>query len=95
MTLISHNCRYFDVETDTHKLATHCCGLDYRLEGTDPPLKPDSEYPDWLWTMDVKRPLPSSDQLEPGTMEFFLRCREEYVLRERVKGQKRKRGKKN
>jgi large subunit ribosomal protein L54 len=61
----------FDVETDTTKLVSHCCGLNYKLEGEEVPLKPDSEYPDWLWTMNTKRPLPTSDELEYGTLDYF------------------------
>ena len=26
-------------------------GLNLLKKGSDPPLKPDSEYPDWLWTL--------------------------------------------
>lgn len=66
--------KIFDVETDTNKLLSHCCGLNYRTEGdwSEPvELKPDSEYPDWLWKMDIKRPLPTSDELEYGTPEYF------------------------
>ena len=69
------------METDTAKLRTHCCGLNYRTEGPEVELKPDSEYPDWLFTMRVERPEPTSDQLEPGTMEYFFATREEARLR--------------
>lgn len=27
-----------------------CAGLNYFKTGEDPPIKPDSEYPEWLWT---------------------------------------------
>merc|ERR1711974_216401 len=45
-----------EVETDPYKLQKYCCGSNYFLEGEDVELKPDSEYPDWLWKMDIKRP---------------------------------------
>jgi hypothetical protein len=52
-----------DVEEDANKLVTEVCGLNYQLE-TDPVLiKPDSEYPDWLWTINVKRPLPPLEEM--------------------------------
>ena len=42
------------------------CGLNYVTEGplSEPILiKPDSEYPDWLFTINIKRPKPSLDEL--------------------------------
>lgn len=27
--------------------------INYLKDGVDPPIKPDSEYPDWLWNMQV------------------------------------------
>ncbi len=81
------------METDTHKLATHCCGLDYRVDGEDPELRPDAEYPDWLFAMDVRRPLPTSDQMEPGTMEYYLQLREEHNQRFRRLHSKRRKKK--
>ena len=35
-----------------------CNGANIYKDGQDPPLKPDSEYPDWLWTLNgTKTPL--------------------------------------
>eukprot|EP00271_Cylindrocystis_brebissonii_P011528 TRINITY_DN29371_c0_g1_i1.p1 TRINITY_DN29371_c0_g1~~TRINITY_DN29371_c0_g1_i1.p1 ORF type:complete len:123 (-),score=29.00 TRINITY_DN29371_c0_g1_i1:229-597(-) len=31
-------------------------GANFLKEGSDPPLKDDSEYPDWLWTLLDKQP---------------------------------------
>ena len=70
--------------TDTNRLASHVCGSNYKLEGEDVALKPKEEYPEWLWTMDVTRPKPGSDQLEPGTMEYFHALREEQQRRHRT-----------
>lgn len=69
------------METDPKKLVSHCCGLNYKLEGDEVELKPDSEYPDWLWKMDVKRPWPKSDELEPGTLAYFKACEIEHAER--------------
>lgn len=73
-----------EVETDTSRLVSHCCGLDYSVEGgKDPELGPDSDYPEWLFSMNVRRPKPTSDELEPGTMEHYLAMREEHAIRQR------------
>ena len=69
------------METDAEKLLTHCCGLNYHLEGEEVKLKADEEYPDWLWELDVKRPRPTSYELEEGTLEYFLALREEQMKR--------------
>lgn len=39
------------VETDAKKLTKFVCGSNILKEGPDVELKPDSEYPDWLWTL--------------------------------------------
>ena len=51
-----------DVETDANKLVTEVCGLNYQLEGDPVLIRPDSEYPDWLWTINVNRPLPPLEE---------------------------------
>lgn len=41
-----------DVETDAYKLVKYVCGTNYQTEdGEGVEIKPDSEYPDWLWTL--------------------------------------------
>ena len=66
-----------EVETDARKLQEYCCGSNYFLEGEDVKLKPDSEYPDWLWTMDVSRPKPKAHQMEPGTIAYYKQVEQE------------------
>lgn len=39
------------VETDPQKLVNYVCGSNLLKEGEDIKLKPDDEYPDWLWTL--------------------------------------------
>merc|ERR1712098_714123 len=77
-----------DVETDARKLVTQVCGLNYKLEGdhlVEPVMiKEDSEYPDWLWTLNVERPLPPLEERDPETKEYWMQ-----VLRD----MKRKRNK--
>ena len=70
--------KVLDVETDPEKLANFCCGANYKLDGEPIELKPKEEYPDWLFTMDIKRPKPKSWEIEDkNSKEFFEACREE------------------
>lgn len=42
------------VETDAKRLVTHLCGSNLLAEGgEDIELKPDSEYPEWLWNLHI------------------------------------------
>jgi len=41
------------VETDAKKLVKFVCGSNILKEGEDVELKPDSEYPDWLWNLNI------------------------------------------
>merc|ERR1719232_1834908 len=66
-----------EVVTDPYKLQEYCCGSNYFLEGEDVKLKEDSEYPDWLWTLDVKRPRPRAHELEPGTIPYYIQLQQE------------------
>ena len=55
------------VETDANKLVTYCCGLNlFKEGGEEVQLKPDSEYPEWLWSvkLDGARNL---EELDPET----------------------------
>lgn len=63
------------VEKDAKKLATFCCGLNIlKKDGTDIELKPDSEYPEWLWDLHVDKG-PSLEDMEPDTLEYWARKR--------------------
>ena len=69
---LSSQLQLLDVETDPVKLVTTVCGSNYKLDGEDVQLKPDSEYPEWLFTMDIKRPKPKSWETEDqNSKEFF------------------------
>lgn len=64
------------VETDPQKLVNYCCGLNYHIDEPLIPLKPDNEYPDWLWELRLG-PKPNSWDMEKGTKEYYLRLAEE------------------
>ncbi|KAJ9594907.1 hypothetical protein L9F63_013798 [Diploptera punctata] len=62
------------VETDPHKLVNYVCGSNLLREGEDIKLKPDSEYPDWLWTLRTGKVLPLN-KLEYNSKEYWRRIR--------------------
>nr|XP_002125406.1 39S ribosomal protein L54, mitochondrial [Ciona intestinalis] len=55
---------------DTKLLQTRCCGLNKYIEGEDPVLKPDHEYPEWLWTIHTGKPKTFAD-MDPDTKEYW------------------------
>ncbi|CAG2115045.1 unnamed protein product [Medioppia subpectinata] len=60
------------VETDADKLVNHCCGANYMKEGEEIPLKPDEEYPEWIWSLRLNYP-PPVHELDPNTKEYYER----------------------
>ncbi|UYV67803.1 hypothetical protein LAZ67_5002107 [Cordylochernes scorpioides] len=58
------------VETDPEKLVNYVCGLNYRKDGEPVKLKPDSEYPDWLWNLRLEPP-PPLHEMDPNTEEYW------------------------
>ncbi|CAN8011515.1 unnamed protein product [Ixodes pacificus] len=58
------------VETDPEKLTTLCCGSNILREGSDVPLGPDSDYPDWLWELRIDGRVKLED-LDPSTAEYW------------------------
>ncbi|KAK4470718.1 hypothetical protein MN116_006245 [Schistosoma mekongi] len=53
--------REIKVETDAEKIV-NCCCINYRIGEQPIPLKPDSEYPEWLWTLRTdRRPVPLNE----------------------------------
>ena len=69
-------------ETDPVKLTTHLCGADISREGgKDPELKPESEYPDWLWTLRTERGCPPIEELDPDSWAYWRRLHKENTHR--------------
>lgn len=64
-----------EVETDPEKLVKYCCGANIYVTGQDPELKPDSEYPDWLWTLRTDRKPPDLSELDPDSYYYWGRLR--------------------
>nr|SVE76792.1 EOG090X0KWJ [Daphnia longispina] len=62
------------VETDAVKLVNNVCGSNILKEGKDVELKPDSEYPDWLWTLRLGKP-PALEEMDPNTLQYWRRLR--------------------
>ncbi|XP_034479849.1 39S ribosomal protein L54, mitochondrial [Drosophila innubila] len=62
------------VETDANKLVNYVCGSNYMKTGEDVKIKPDTEYPDWLWTLNTERIIPL-DELDPNSKQYWRRLR--------------------
>ena len=66
------------METDPEKLVNFCCGANYQADTEPIELKPKSEYPEWLFSMNIKRPKPKSWEMEDkNTKAYFEACKEE------------------
>ncbi|KAJ1530945.1 hypothetical protein ONE63_005781 [Megalurothrips usitatus] len=59
-----------EVEKDPNKLVNYVCGSNIMQTGEDIKIKPDSEYPDWLWNV-YTGPAKKLHDLEPGTKEYL------------------------
>ncbi len=53
---------------------TVCNGINILKTGSDPPLRPDAEYPDWLWGLiDGANTPPKPSQLSQDSKEYWRR----------------------
>ena len=64
-----------EVETDAMKLTRFCCGANIYTAGADPQLKPESEYPEWLWSLRLDRQPPDLSELDPNEHRYWQRLR--------------------
>jgi len=62
-----------DPEQDAGKLVRFLCGGNILKEGTDPELRPHSEYPEWLWSLRTERGSPPLEELEVDTWAYWRR----------------------
>ena len=67
--------KYLDVETDPERLVNYVVGANIYKEGEDPKLKPDSEYPDWLWELRTERGGIDPEDLDPETEAYWRRVK--------------------
>ena len=65
--------KFLEPEKDPEKLINYVCGLNVYKEGTDPEIKPDSEYPDWLWSLRTERGSVPLEELPPDSWEYWRR----------------------
>jgi len=63
------------VETDTYKLVNYVCGSNIYIKGEDIKVRPDSEYPDWLWNIHIGPPKKLED-LDPETKQYWRKLRQ-------------------
>ena len=76
--------------TDNTNFPTTCPGINYMKDGKDLDLKPDSEYPDWLWTLggpkkDFKDMSPEIDGVAYYRREKKIKLREKNLIRKQRK----------
>lgn len=62
------------VETDPTKLVNYVCGSNIYKTGDDIQIKPDSEYPEWLWNLRTGPP-PPLEELDKESKEYWSRIR--------------------
>lgn len=62
------------VENDPEKLVNFVCGSNIYKTGEDIKLKPNSDYPEWLWSIRTGPPL-VLEELDPNSKEYWRRIR--------------------
>ncbi|XP_046403454.1 39S ribosomal protein L54, mitochondrial [Ischnura elegans] len=68
------------VESDPEKLVNFLCGSNIFKEGEPVKLKPDEEYPSWLWDIRTTKP-PPLEELNPEEKYYWKRVRKMGMVR--------------
>lgn len=67
--------KQLEVETDAKILCSRLCGGNIYKDGEDPVLKPDNEYPDWLWNLHTDRKALSLEDLSEGDPKYWRKLK--------------------
>ena len=54
-------------------------------EGEHPKLKPDEEYPDWLWTLRLENTPVPLEELEYDSQEYWDRLMELHKIKKKLR----------
>lgn len=69
-----------EVCKDPGRLTSYAVGVNIFKQGEDPKLKPNEEYPEWLFQLNLGN-AKKLKELEPDTWEYWKRLRKENIWR--------------